>query len=58
MSRSIQSKTFKTYLEDKLGSNDNQIIKKNVELINKGATETITEQQELCIEVLNIDTVR
>jgi hypothetical protein len=37
---------------------DNQMIEKNVELINKGATETVTERQELCTEVVNVDTVR
>lgn len=39
-------------------ANDNQIIEKNVELINKGTTETITEQQELHTELVNVDTVR
>jgi hypothetical protein len=45
--------------EDKLTTdNDNQVIEKNDELINQGATEAVTEQQELCTEVVNMDTVR
>jgi hypothetical protein len=34
------------------------MIEKKVELINKGATETVTKQQELRTEVLNADSVR
>jgi hypothetical protein len=37
---------------------DNQIIEKNIELINKGATEAVAERQELHIEVVNVGTVR
>jgi hypothetical protein len=35
---------------------DNQMIKKNVDLINTGATETVTERQELRTELVNVDT--
>jgi hypothetical protein len=34
------------------------MIEKNVELINKGATEAVEERQELHTEVVNVDTVR
>jgi hypothetical protein len=37
---------------------DNQMIKKNVELINQVATEAVTERQETHAEVLNVDSVR
>jgi hypothetical protein len=39
-------------------NNDNKIIEENVELINKGAMEAVTEQQKLCTEVVNVVTVR
>jgi hypothetical protein len=37
---------------------DNQMIEKNVDIINKGATEAVAERQELHMEVANVDTVR
>jgi hypothetical protein len=33
------------------------MIEKKVELINKGAMETVKQQQELHTEVLNVDSV-
>jgi hypothetical protein len=37
---------------------DNQMLEKNVELINTGATEAVAERQELHIETANLDSVR
>jgi hypothetical protein len=37
---------------------DNQRTEKNVDLINKGATEAVAERRELRIEVANVDSVR
>jgi hypothetical protein len=37
---------------------DNQMIEKDVELINQIATEAVAERQELNFEVVNVDSVR
>jgi hypothetical protein len=50
----VDGKTLETEVEL---TTDNQIIEKNDELINKGATEAVAERQELHIEVANVDTV-
>jgi hypothetical protein len=39
-------------------STDNQMIEKNVELINKGAPEAVAERQELHSEAVNVDSVQ
>jgi hypothetical protein len=37
---------------------DKQMVEKNVGLINTGSTEAVAEQQELCTEEVNVDSVR